>query len=319
VFNKIQTSIVLTCLLACAGILLAQEGQGRAGRQEGGTAQRIQNVQTFRQAFNTWFDELDKAFEQHDTEKMGLLREERKKNKQEWQARSAGRQGGGMWTRRNRAGQERPARAPAAGSPGLTEEEEKKILSVLEDMFQNERRGNMNVPPDDGKALRLLTEATGAKTVVEIGTSNGYSGIWFCLALKKTGGKLITHDIDERRAALARKNFDRAGVKDIVTLVLGDAHETVKKFEGPIDIVFMRGYSEIQRSRHHQSGSGDAVHQQGRSWHNAQETLMIKIRYHLETLFSNRTAKGVSSNLIGLDQPCQSFPEEIFPFSTPPA
>jgi predicted O-methyltransferase YrrM len=85
----------------------------------------------------------------------------------------------------------------------------------------------------------MLTEATGAKNVVEIGTSNGYSGIWFCLALKKTGGQLTTHEINEERAALARENFKRAGVEDIVTLVMGDAHETVTIIEGPIDILFL--------------------------------------------------------------------------------
>jgi len=118
-------------------------------------------------------------------------------------------------------------------------EEEKKILSVLEDMRLNQSRRMMNVPREDGRLLRLFTEAIGAKHVVEIGTSNGYSGIWFCLALRTTGGKLTTHDIDEGRAALARENFKRAGVDNIVTLVMGDAHETVKKLNGPIDVLFL--------------------------------------------------------------------------------
>jgi len=118
-------------------------------------------------------------------------------------------------------------------------EEEKKILSILDDMDRNQRRGMMNVPIEDGRVLRLLTEAIGAKHVVEIGTSNGYSGIWFCLALRTTGGKLTTHDIDEGRAALARENFKRAGVDKLVTLVMGDAHETVTKLKGPIDVLFL--------------------------------------------------------------------------------
>jgi predicted O-methyltransferase YrrM len=118
-------------------------------------------------------------------------------------------------------------------------EEEKKILSILDDMDRNQRRGMMNVPIEDGRLLRLLTEAIGAKHVVEIGTSNGYSGIWFCLALRTTGGKLTTHDIDEGRAALARENFKRAGVDKIVTLVFGDAHETVKNLKEPIDVLFL--------------------------------------------------------------------------------
>jgi len=118
-------------------------------------------------------------------------------------------------------------------------EQEKKILSVLEDMNRNQTRGMMNVPQEDGRILRLLTEAVGAKNVVEIGTSNGYSGIWFCLALRTTGGKLTTHDIDEGRASLARENFKRAGVDNMVTLVMGDAHETVTRIKEPIDVIFI--------------------------------------------------------------------------------
>lgn len=132
--------------------------------------------------------------------------------------------------------------------PVPANEEEKKILSVLEDMRLNQSRGMMNVPQEDGRLLRLFTEATGAKHVVEIGTSNGYSGIWFCLALRTTGGKLTTHDIDEGRAALARENFKRAGVDNLVTLVMGDAHETVTKLKEPIDILFIdadkEGYTD---------------------------------------------------------------------------
>jgi len=126
------------------------------------------------------------------------------------------------------------------GRPPLPKDEaEKKILSVLEDLDQNQRRGMMNVPEEDGRLLRLLAEAVGAERVVEIGTSNGYSGIWFCLALRKTGGKLITHEIDARRASLARENFKRAGVDQIVTLVEGDAHEEVAKLKEPIDVLFL--------------------------------------------------------------------------------
>jgi len=93
------------------------------------------------------------------------------------------------------------------------------------------------VPPEDGRALRLLTEAAGARTVVEIGTSTGYSGLWFCLALQATGGRLTTFEIDHGRAAAARKNFQQAGVDSIVTVVEGNAHETIGGLKGPIDVV----------------------------------------------------------------------------------
>jgi len=59
------------------------------------------------------------------------------------------------------------------------------------------------------------------------------------LALQKTGGRLTTYEISEKRAKIARENFRRAGVEDLVTLVLGDAHEEVPKLTETIDILFL--------------------------------------------------------------------------------
>lgn len=116
-------------------------------------------------------------------------------------------------------------------------EAEKKILSVLDDMESGPWMAN--VVTLHGRLLRILTEAVNARNVVEIGTSNGYSGLWICLGLQATGGKLITHEIDPERASLARANFRRAGVEHMVTIVLGDAHETVTRLKEPIDLLFI--------------------------------------------------------------------------------
>jgi len=117
------------------------------------------------------------------------------------------------------------------------DDNEKKILSILDDILARQRY--RNVPPQDGRLLRLLAESMNAKNVVEIGTSTGYSGIWLGMALQKTGGNLTTFEIDAQRAATARTNFQRAGLADIVTLVEGDAHEKVTTLKGPIDILFL--------------------------------------------------------------------------------
>jgi predicted O-methyltransferase YrrM len=128
---------------------------------------------------------------------------------------------------------------------------EARIMNVLTDMYERQRAGMMNAPPEDTRLLRILTESTGAKHVVEIGTSNGYSGIWFCLVLRTTGGKLTTFEIDPGRARLARENFKRAGVEDLVTLVEGDAHKEVTKLKEPIDVLFIdadkQGYFDYLR------------------------------------------------------------------------
>lgn len=129
------------------------------------------------------------------------------------------------------AGQERP---PIADSEG-----EKRILDVLEQMCHDEYSALLSVPPEDGRVLRLLAEAMDAKHVVEIGTSNGYASIWFCLALRTTGGKLTTFEIDPNRISLARENFKKAGVDKLVTVIEGDAHEKVMELRGPIDILFI--------------------------------------------------------------------------------
>ena len=115
--------------------------------------------------------------------------------------------------------------------------EEKRILDALEQARRGPRYAN--VSQTDGRLLRLLTEFSDAKLVVEIGTSTGESGLWFALALRRTGGKLITHEINPSRAKTAADNFKKAGVDDLITIVIGDAHETVKDIQGPIDILFL--------------------------------------------------------------------------------
>jgi caffeoyl-CoA O-methyltransferase len=116
---------------------------------------------------------------------------------------------------------------------------EKRILAVLDDMDHNQRLRSLTVPAEDARLLRVLTEAINAKHVVELGTANGYSGIWFALALQSTGGTLTTYEIDRERAKQARENFKRAGVDHLITVIEGDAHVEVTKLKEPIDLVFI--------------------------------------------------------------------------------
>ena len=134
---------------------------------------------------------------------------------------------------------QRASVAPATESPPLGKSNnEKQILAVLDDLDHNQR-SRLTVPAEDARLLRLLTESIDAKHVVELGTANGYSGIWFALALQTTGGKLTTFEIDPQSVKQARENFKRAGVDQFITQVEGDAHETVTKLTGPIDLLFI--------------------------------------------------------------------------------
>ncbi len=97
---------------------------------------------------------------------------------------------------------------------------------------------NMNVPESDGKLLHDLIVEHNYTRALEIGTSTGHSGIWMAWALSKTGGKLLTIDIDERRYKTAMANFEKAGLTEYIDARLADAHELVPKLEGPFDFVF---------------------------------------------------------------------------------
>jgi predicted O-methyltransferase YrrM len=76
------------------------------------------------------------------------------------------------------------------------------------------------------------------ESALEIGTSTGYSGIYIAWALSKTGGKLITIDINEGRHQTALRNFEKAGLSDYVDARLADAHILVKELKGPFDFIF---------------------------------------------------------------------------------
>ena len=177
---------------------------------------------------------------------------------------------------------------------------EKRILEVIERVGREQRAGNMIVPEEDGRLLRAWTEAAGAKNVVEIGTSVGYSGLWFCLALKGTGGKLTTFDIDERRSAMAKANFEAAGVADIVTMVLGDAHETVKQLRDPIDVLFLdadkAGYLDYLQKLLPLVRPGGIViaHNMTPNMADPRFVEAITTNPELETVFLHMDASGVS-------------------------
>jgi len=180
--------------------------------------------------------------------------------------------------------------------------EEKQILNVINELEKT--KGEMqNVPTEDGRLLRLLTEASNAKHVVEIGTSNGYSGLWFCLALKTTGGKLTTFEIDHERVLLAQANFKKAGVDNIVTIIEGDAHKEVAKLKEPIDIVFIdadkSGYLDYLNKLLPMVKSGGLIiaHNMRSPAPDPAYIKAITTNPDLETIFLNMQSAGVGVTL----------------------
>lgn len=106
----------------------------------------------------------------------------------------------------------------------------------------NEANG---LPPIDvssaqGKLLKLLAQMTGARRILEIGTLGGYSTIWLTQALPE-GGHLLTLEIDEDHARVARENFEEAGLSDRIEVRVGTARDSLAAMENdtPFDFVFI--------------------------------------------------------------------------------
>jgi len=97
---------------------------------------------------------------------------------------------------------------------------------------------DMNIPPSDGKLLYDLIIENKYTRALEIGTSTGHSAIWIAWALSKTGGKLVTIEIDKERHETALENFREAGLSEYIDARLADAHQFVPALEGPFDFVF---------------------------------------------------------------------------------
>jgi predicted O-methyltransferase YrrM len=112
-----------------------------------------------------------------------------------------------------------------------------KVKSFLEKMRWSWR--DMNVPEADGRVLHDIILKNGYTRALEIGTSTGHSGIWIAWALAKTGGRLITIDIDEGRHNEAKINFKAAGLEAFIDARLADAHDLVPALSGPFDFVFI--------------------------------------------------------------------------------
>ncbi|SDT68078.1 O-methyltransferase [Jiangella sp. DSM 45060] len=112
---------------------------------------------------------------------------------------------------------------------------------VLDDALRDSDAAGLpaiNVAPNQGKFLHLLTLIAGARRVLEIGTLGGYSTIWLARALP-ADGRLVTLEADPAHAEVATANLRRAGLLDRVDVKVGPALDTLPHLEGPFDLVFI--------------------------------------------------------------------------------
>ncbi|MBI3047788.1 MAG: class I SAM-dependent methyltransferase [Acidobacteria bacterium] len=119
---------------------------------------------------------------------------------------------------------------------GAQEDLDRRVRAFLD--ASRGRWRDLNVPVVDGQTLHDIIIKNGYTRALEIGTSTGHSSIWIGWALAKTGGKLVTVEIDERRHRQALANFEAAGLSAFIDARLGDAHVLVPALKGPFDFVF---------------------------------------------------------------------------------
>jgi len=128
----------------------------------------------------------------------------------------------------------------AAGCVAQVTDAQSELDKRVEKFLTEKRQAwrDLNVPYEDGRVLHDLIVDNNYRSALEIGTSTGHSTVWIAWALSKTGGRLITIEIDENRQREAIENLRALGLAGFVDFRLGDAHQLVKELEGPFDFIF---------------------------------------------------------------------------------
>ncbi|MGH9255704.1 MAG: O-methyltransferase [Vicinamibacterales bacterium] len=127
---------------------------------------------------------------------------------------------------------------PGAQSPRPSGTLTPRIETVLRDI-RTADRGQLAVSEEDGRFLRVLVAARGARSVLEIGAAHGYSGIWLGLGARESGGRVVAIEYDAERARDAVTHIRTAGLQDVVTVIRGDAFVEIPRLEGTFDFVFL--------------------------------------------------------------------------------
>jgi predicted O-methyltransferase YrrM len=113
--------------------------------------------------------------------------------------------------------------------------QDRKIIEDLE----KTQTDFWNISRSSANFLNMMIKISCAQNVLEIGTSNGYSGIWIAKALKQTGGHLTTIEYYDKRISLAKENFKKCNVDDVITIKQGSACEVLETLDFEIDFAFI--------------------------------------------------------------------------------
>jgi caffeoyl-CoA O-methyltransferase len=189
-----------------------------------------------------------------------------------------------------------PAFAQKANNPVDLDQQVKMFLAS-----QKGKWVDWNVPEVDGKVLYDLIIKNNYKRAVEIGTSTGHSAIWIAWALSKTGGKLITIEIDQGRYQEALANFKAAGLSDYIDARLADAHQLVEELQGPFDFVFSDADKDWYKNYFTalapklEVGGCFTAHNAASNWGGIKAFLdYVKSRPNFETTIDRTSSAGIS-------------------------
>jgi predicted O-methyltransferase YrrM len=127
-----------------------------------------------------------------------------------------------------------PAAQHARSAAGMTPQIERVLASI-----KAADKGQLAVSEEDGRFLRVLVAARGAKSILEIGAASGYSGIWLGLGARESGGRVVAIEYDPQRAREAMANVKAAGLEDVIRVVHADAFKEIPKLQGTFDLVFL--------------------------------------------------------------------------------
>lgn len=102
------------------------------------------------------------------------------------------------------------------------------------------------VTPEAGRLLYTLARASRPTTVVEFGMSLGISAIHLASAVRDNGeGRVVTTELSSKKVAVATRNFADAGLDDVITVLHGDALETLAAVDGPVQFVLLDGWKDL--------------------------------------------------------------------------
>ena len=118
-----------------------------------------------------------------------------------------------------------------------------RLLREL-DTFGRTHDGYYNIPPDTGQFFNILVRISKSKSILEVGTSNGYSTIWLADAVKDNIGKVLTIEISGHKVKMAAENARRAKLDKVIKVTHGDALKEIPKLKAKFDFLFLDAIKE---------------------------------------------------------------------------